>query len=246
MLENRNKGKLLSIHSSLSRLYFAIDRPCQLFVLAVQTADRCAWRERRRRNEEGAWHTHDTLVATHRALCTGIRHKADERDPPSVERVSETRCTRLDTEENGWKSRADLRQLLVRKVHVRIRIGDRKGSASAESCQHFATRSKDSNSTPGYGVHPSVAEEQCHAQAAPAPPPVHPSIGQTIGKRREQFAAITSRQQWRHRDRICNVEQQQQRWKGNKVNFSGRARNSTIDESGRSVKGHFHERPPCL
>lgn len=116
MLENRNKGKLLSIHSSLSRLYFAIDRPCQLFVLAVQTADRCAWRERRRRNEEGAWHTHDTLVATHRALCTGIRHKADERDPPSVERVSETRCTRLDTEENGWKSRADLRQLLVRKV----------------------------------------------------------------------------------------------------------------------------------
>lgn len=73
-------------------------------------------RERRRRNEEGAWHTHDTLVATHRALCTGIRHKADERDPPSVERVSETRCTRLDTEENGWKSRADLRQLLVRKV----------------------------------------------------------------------------------------------------------------------------------
>lgn len=88
---------------------------------------------------------------------------------------------------------------------VRIRIGDRKGSASAEGCQHFATRSKDSNSTPGYGVHPSVAEEQCHAQAAPAPPPVHPSIGQTIGKRREQFAAITSRQQWRHRDRICNV-----------------------------------------
>lgn len=41
-------------------------------------------------------------------------------------------------------------------------------------------------------------------------------------------------------------QQQQQRWKGNKVNFSGRARNSTIDESGRSVKGHFHERPPCL
>lgn len=91
-----------------------IDRPCQLFVLAVQT-DRCAWWERRRRNEEGAWHTHDTLVATHRALCTGIRHKADERDP-RLERVSETRCARLDTEENGWKSRADLRQLLVWKV----------------------------------------------------------------------------------------------------------------------------------
>lgn len=88
---------------------------------------------------------------------------------------------------------------------VRIRIGDRKGPTSAEGCQHFTTGSKNANSTPSDGVHPPVAEEQCHAQAAPAPSPIHPSIGQTIGKRHDQFAAIASRQQWWHWDRIWDV-----------------------------------------
>lgn len=107
-------------HELLSSIIYrgCVDRSTVvcLFVLTVQT-DRCAWwTKRRRRNEEGAWHTHDTLAATHRALCTGIHREADERDPPRLGRVSQTRYTRFDTQENGWKSRADLRQLLVRKV----------------------------------------------------------------------------------------------------------------------------------
>lgn len=92
---------------------------------------------------------------------------------------------------------------------VRVWIGDRKGSTSAESCQHFTTGSKNPNATPGHGVHPPIAEEQCHAQAAPAPSPIHPSIGQTIGKRHDQFAAITSRQQRWHWNRIHHVSAMQ-------------------------------------
>lgn len=72
MLENRNKGKLLSIHSSLSRLYFAIDRPCQLFVLAVQTADRCASGEN---DEDETRKARDTLMTR---LWPRIEHCALE------------------------------------------------------------------------------------------------------------------------------------------------------------------------
>lgn len=65
----------------------------------------------------------------------------------------------------------------------RIRLGDRKGPTSAEGCQHFTAGAKNANATNGHGVNPSTATEQHTAQAGLTPSPVHPSIGQTIGKR---------------------------------------------------------------
>ena len=86
----------------------------------------CAAQTRRRNGKDGTWNivvksrdgTHDTRVATvhDRVLCIGIRHDANERDHLRVECVPECRQASVDSKENGWKSRSDLRQLLVRKI----------------------------------------------------------------------------------------------------------------------------------